>query len=196
MKTAFCLSIGPFWGKRFLRKNLGLFIIFGLLANFFNLLSNNFLRGFQSCLLCFHQIVSKKNHLFLKKNSKFFHHFRILSKQFLYLCHKIFVKFVKTGFYVSKGPFWSKRFSFWKLFNFGNKLVPWTTRLPFFVENFSAGLSELYFMILLEHSEKKKFSEKSFLYLFWTLVKELLVSYRKKNRRIIKNAIYVSLGPV
>ena len=112
MKTAFCLSIGPFWGKRFLRKNLGLFIIFGLLANFFNLLSNNFLRGFQSCLLCFHQIVSKKNHLFLKKNSKFFHHFRILSKQFLYLCHKIFVKSVKTGFYVSKGPFWSKRFSF------------------------------------------------------------------------------------
>ena len=180
MKTAFCLSIGPFWGKRFLRKNLGLFIIFGLLANFFNLLSNNFLRGFQSCLLCFHQIVSKKNHLFLKKNSKFFHHFRILSKQFLYLCHKIFVKPVKTGFYVSKGPFWSKRFSFWKLFNFGNKLVPWTTRLPFFVENFSAGLSELYFMILLEHSEKKNFRKKVFSIFFEPWLKNFWFPTGKK----------------
>ena len=65
VKTAFCLSIGPFWGKRFLRKNFGLFIIFGLRANFSNLLST-FFKGFQSCILCFHQNVSKKKHHFLK----------------------------------------------------------------------------------------------------------------------------------
>ena len=42
VKTAYCVSIGSFWGKRFLRKNFGLFIIFGLRANFSQFLSNNF----------------------------------------------------------------------------------------------------------------------------------------------------------
>ena len=151
MKSAFCLSIGPFWEKRFLGKKFGLFIIFGLRANFFNLLSNNFLRGFQCCILCFHQNVSKKKRVFLKKNCMLFHHFRILSKQFLALYHKKFVRTVKTGFYVSKGPIWSKKNSFWKLFNFWNKLVPWTTRLHFVVGKIPAGLSKLHFMFLLEH---------------------------------------------
>ena len=42
VKTAFCLSIGQFWGKKFLGNYFGLFIIFGLRATFFNLLSNIF----------------------------------------------------------------------------------------------------------------------------------------------------------
>ena len=43
------------------------------------------------------------------KICKLLQHFRTLSKQFLALCQKIFVRSVKTGFYVSKGPIWSKK---------------------------------------------------------------------------------------
>ena len=72
VKTAFCLSIGTIWGKSFLRKISVLFIILGLRANFVKILSNNFLRGFQSSILCFHQNVSNKNICFRKKIESFF----------------------------------------------------------------------------------------------------------------------------
>ena len=155
MKTAFCLSIGPFWEKRFFGKKFGLFIIFGLLANFFNLLSNNFLRGFQSCLLCFHQIVSKKNHLFLKKNSKFFHHFRILSKNFWPSAIKNSLDLSKLASTCPKVQSEAKKF-FLKIVQFSKQARTLDNKTSFFVKKFSAGLSKLHFMFLLEHSEKNK----------------------------------------
>ena len=75
MKTAFYLSIEPFWGKRFLWKNFGLSIIFGLRTNFFQLFVKIFSSGFQSCILCFHQNVSKKKNLFPKKIVSFLNTF-------------------------------------------------------------------------------------------------------------------------
>ena len=181
MKTAFCLSIGPFWEKRFLGKKFGLFIIFGLRAIFFNLLSNNFLRGFQCFIVCFHQNVSKKKRVFLKKYCKFFHHFRILSKQFLALYHKKFVRSVETGFYVSKGPIWSKKFLF------ENRSILETSSyleqqdFIFLLEKFRRGCQSCTLCFCWNIARKTKtFSEKIFLYLFWTLVKEFSVFHRKK----------------
>ena len=81
MKTAFCLSTEPFWGKIFSWKNFVLSIIFGLGANFFQPFVKQILRGFQSCILCFHHNVSKKNH-FLWKIVSFFNTFEIRVNDF------------------------------------------------------------------------------------------------------------------
>ena len=145
MKVAFCLSIGPFWGKTFSGKNFGVFIIFGLRANFFTF-AKQFLEGFQNCSL---------------------------TNQFLAPCHKKFVRSVKIGFCVSKGSFWSKKNSFWKLFNFRNKLVHWTTRLFFLVKQFLRVVkAPLYVPVGTWREKNKNFFWKkipSFLNLGWRI---------------------------
>ena len=155
MKTAFCLSIGPFWGKRFSRKNFGLFIIFGLRANFFNLLSNNFSRGFQSCILCFHQNNSKKNHLFLKKFESFFIISGYWVKNFCTSAIKISLHLSKLAYTCPKVHSEAKD-SLLKTVQFRKQVRTLNNKTSFFVGNFWAGLSKLHFMFLLEHGEKNK----------------------------------------
>ena len=72
VETAFCLSIKQFRGKKIFGRILFFLSYSDFELVFFNLPSNNFLRGFQSCILCFHQNVLKKKNLLLKKIVSFF----------------------------------------------------------------------------------------------------------------------------
>ena len=184
VKTAFCLSIGPFLGKKILRKTFGIFIILGLRAIFLKLLSNISLRGFQSCFLCFHQNVSKKKHLFLKKIESFFNIFGYWVNKVWPSAIKISLDLSKLACTCPKVHSEAKK-TFLKIVHFSkqNKLVPWTTRLHFFVNKISARLSKLQPMILLAFIEKKKLFLKNkiiCLNLFWTL-EEAIALFCQEN---------------
>ena len=93
-----------------------------------------------------------------------------MRKQFLAPRHENSVRSVKTGFYASNGPFWSKKFLF------ENRSILETSSyleqqdFIFFVGKLSAGLSKLHFVFLLEHSEKNKnFLRKNFFLYFLNL---------------------------
>ena len=67
VKTAFCLSIGQFWGNRFSRKYFGLFIIFGLRANFSQFLSDIFWGVFKAAFYVSIRTSRRKKISFWKK---------------------------------------------------------------------------------------------------------------------------------
>ena len=125
---------------------------------------------FSKLILCFHRNFSRKK-LLSERIYKLLHFFRILSEQFL-TCTKNFVGAVRSGFYVSKGTFSSKKSCSQKLFIFRNMFVHWIKKLQLLSKVFSSRLSKLHPMFLLEFIVKKKLFLKNkidFLNFFWIL---------------------------
>ena len=72
VKTAFCLSIGPFWGKRFLWENFVRFITFGGRANFFQRFVDYFFKGFSTLHFMFPSERFEEKLSVFEKNVSFF----------------------------------------------------------------------------------------------------------------------------
>ena len=123
--------------------------------------------------------LEEKN-LFLKKIVILFK-FWILRKQFLAPCHKNFVKNVKNGFYASNGPFWSKKVPFENRLIFETSSYIEQKNISFLSKVFRRGRSSSTLCFCWKILRKKLFLKKpdNFLYLFWTLVEQILVFCRE-----------------
>ena len=104
-----------------------------------------------------------------------------MRKQFLAPCKKNFVRSVKTGFYVSNGPFWRKKALFENCLIFETSSYLEQQDFIFLLENFRRGCQSCTLCFCWNIARKTKTSsEKTFFYIFWTLVKEFSVFHRKK----------------
>ena len=104
-----------------------------------------------------------------------------MRKQFLAPRHENSVRSVKTGFYASNGPIWSKKVLF------ENRSISETSSyleqqdFIFLLENFRRGCQSCTLCFCWNIARKTKTSsEKIFFYIFWTLVEEFSVFHRKK----------------
>ena len=179
VKTAFCLSIGLFWGKRFLRKN------FGLLSNsdfelIFSTFCQLFFSGFQSCILCFHQNVSNKKTSLIEKFVSFFNVFGYWVNNFWPSAINISLDLSKLASTCPKVQSEAKKtlFENCSIFETSSYLgQDFIFSLNYFRPGCQSSTSCFCWSIA---RKTKTFSEKSLLYLFWTLVKGLLISNRNK----------------
>ena len=136
---------------------------------FFSIFVRHFLRGFQSCILCFHQNVLKKKNLFLKKILGFFNLFGYCVNNFWPPAMKIPLDLSKLASTRPMVHSEAKNF-FLKIVQFWKQARTLNNKTSFFVGKFSAGLAKLHFMFLSEHSKKSKnFLRKKFFLYFLNL---------------------------
>ena len=142
-------------------------------------------KGFSKLHSMFPSEPLEEKNLSLKKIVIIFNFFGYCVNNFWAPCHKHFVRNVKTGFYASNGPFWSKKYLF------ENRSILETSSyleqqdFIFLLENFRRGCQSCTSCFCWNIARKTKTSsEKFFFYIFWTSVEEFSVFHRKKTVRL------------